>query len=286
MAKALQTQPPTFNDTHHPQLTQRIEEASLNAWPALHQILLDGWVLRFARGFTKRSNSIVPLYATRWTETAYTNPGDTRRLLAEKIRYCENLYAREQLQTVFRITSFDNISQSVELNAQFDAAKAILDELLAQRGYQREETSLVLSKALDKKPVQNNIKLLPLDQWLLTYSQLTGLPEPAKSLHGLILKSISGDCGFAVLEEDGQAVACGMAVIEQELAGLFDIFTHPDARGAGHGTTMVNGLCEWAANAQAKRVYLQVVEHNEPALDLYKRLGMREIYRYWYRVGP
>lgn len=286
MAKALQTQPPTFSDTHHPQLTQRVEEASLNAWPALHQILLDGWVLRFARGFTKRSNSIVPLYATSWTESAYTNPDDTRRLLAEKIRYCENLYAREQLQTVFRITSFDNISQSVKLNAQFDAAKAILDELLAQRGYQREETSLVLSKALDKKPARNSIKLLPLDQWLLTYSQLTGLPEPAKSLHGLILKSISGDCGFAVLEEDGQAVACGMAVIEQELAGLFDIFTHPGARGAGHGTTMVNGLCDWAANAQAKRVYLQVVEHNEPALDLYKRLGMREIYRYWYRVGP
>jgi GNAT superfamily N-acetyltransferase len=286
MAVALQANPPTSRDTHHPQLTQRIEEASLNAWPALHQILLDGWVLRFARGFTKRSNSIVPLYATSWTETAYTSPAATRRLLAEKIRYCENLYAREQLQTVFRISSFDNISQSVELNARFDAAKAILDELLAERGYRREETSLVLSKTLDKKPDQNSIKLLPLDQWLLIYSQLTGLPEPAKSLHALILKSISGDCGFAVLEKNGQTVACGMAVIEQELVGLFDIFTHPDARGAGHGTAIVNGLCDWAANAQAKRVYLQVVEHNETALALYQQLGMREVYRYWYRVGP
>jgi hypothetical protein len=29
-------------------LKQRIEEVSLNSWPALQQILFDGWVLRFS----------------------------------------------------------------------------------------------------------------------------------------------------------------------------------------------------------------------------------------------
>lgn len=288
MAIALPTIPPTIadspaNDEGQPDthLTQRIEEASLNAWPALQQILLDGWVLRFSRGFTKRSNSIVPLYATSWTEGE-----DMHQRLTEKIRYCENLYAREQLQTVFRITSFKTVSHTAGLNAQFNSAKALLDQTLEERGYARQDTSLVLSKPLTPNPSVAGFRLLSLDQWLLAYSRLTGLPEPAQSLHGLILKSISGDCAFAVLENVNGVVACGMAVLEQELAGLFDIFTNPAHRGQGHGTKLIDGLCNWASDAHAERVYLQVVADNRTALTLYQQLGFAELYRYWYRIGP
>ena len=242
-----------------PALARRIEEASLNAWPALHQSFLDGWILRFARGFTKRSNSIVPLYPSL-------------QPFPEKIRYCENLYAREQLQTVFRLTSIAQDS-------------AILDQTLADRGYRMDETSLVLSTPLIAQPLHPDLNMLTLEEWLSVYCELTGMPEPARSLHGLILKSIAGECGFGVLMAGDKPVACGLAVVERELVGLFDIFTHPHARNAGHGANIVKGLLAWAAGQGAARAYLQMVQDNHAAAALYESLGFQESYRYWYRIG-
>jgi GNAT superfamily N-acetyltransferase len=256
-----------------PALARRIEEASLNAWPALQQIFLDGWILRFARGFTKRANSIVPLY-----ESASANDR-----LAEKVRYCEGLYAQQKLQAVFRLTSFSENSE-----------QTALDRLLAARGYKLRETSLVLTTKLEKAPAQASfsegtaapveLQMLSLDEWLTVYCQLTDMPEPASSLHAIILKGISGECGFGVLRADGQPVACGLAVVERELVGLFDIFTHPEHRGHGHAAFMVKGLLNWATNQGAERAYLQMVEDNVAATALYTALGFSCIYHYWYRI--
>ncbi len=255
-----------------PRLAGRIEEASLNAWPALQQTFMDGWVLRFSRGFTKRSNSIVPLYPSRALNRSHAS-------LAEKIRYCENLYAREQLQTVFRLTSIPD-----------DGAVAALDAELEQRGYALADTSLVLSAPLSTHntgvTADTAIELLPLESWLSVYCKLTGMPEPARSLHGLILNSIAGECGFGVVRVAGEPVACGLGVVERELVGLFDIYTSDAHRGAGFGNTMVAGLLNWAREQGAERAYLQMVEDNIPASALYERLGFEEIYRYWYRVSP
>ncbi len=243
------------------QLSCRVEEASLNAWPALHQLLLDGWVLRFARGFTKRANSIIPLYPAQ-------------QAALDKVRYCENIYAREQLTTIFRLTTVvDN---------------SALDTLLAERGYRHVDPTLVLSRDLRSISPHDEpaFRPLPRSEWLDAYARHAGMSSTAQSLHAMLLNGIRTDHLFASVDVDGASSACGMAVAERELVGLFDLVTHPAARRRGHARALVHGLLAWAQARGAQHAYLQVMEANAAARPLYESLGFAELYRYWYRVSP
>ncbi len=225
----------------------------------MQQLLVDGWLLRLAQGFTKRANSVIPLYAG-------SQP------LPDKVRFCENVYARERLKTIFRLTSIGDHGG--------------LDEFLALRGYRHldltEVLTLPLDRALQPSP---DLCLLTMERWLAVYGTLTGMPEGARALHGAILRGIPLPCAYAAVGTPDAPLACGLAVLEQDLVGLFDVVTHPRARRAGYGSALVEGLLAWAREQGARRAYLQMVADNEPARALYRKLGFETLYRYWYRVS-
>ncbi len=127
--------------------------------------------------------------------------------------------------------------------------------------------------------------LLDLEQWVTVYGELTAMPSGAMALHQAILKGIQARCAFAALSGGEGWVACGLAVLEQDLLGLFDIVTHPSQRRRGHGRSLVTALLDWGRSHQAKQAYLQVVADNSAAADLYQQLGFENLYNYWYRVS-
>ena len=255
---------------------RRVEEASMNAWPALHQLMLDGWLIRLSNGFTKRANCVVPLY--------HATAAPTKTLL-EKIRYCENLYAREQLQTVFRLTSHSPATLNGEA----------LDELLDERGYELiDETQvqlLNLSTPRDADPAstsvqasaQAKLRLVTAPQWLREYARLAEMPGPTSELHANLIRSIRPDCAFALLVIDEQPVACALGVLEHDLFGLFDVITARAHRDKGYAGQLLIELLAWSTRQGAQQAYLQVVADNDPALALYQRLGFEHLYSYWYR---
>ncbi len=131
-------------------LTRRVEEAALNAWPALQQLLYDGWILRFAEGYTKRANSVTALYAS------YLD-------VWSKITYCEGCYRERGLPTIFRLTPF--------------AEPHDLDRVLHERGYQTLDPTLVMSLDLDqwRGPLSGgSLYEERIEPWLALHARLTG----------------------------------------------------------------------------------------------------------------
>jgi len=243
-------------------LIQHIEQASLNAWPALQHMLYDGWILRFSKGYTKRANSVNPLYPSSLN-------------VNQKIAFCEACYAARGLPPIFRLTPL--------------ASPPELDQALESRGYQKIDLTLVMHRDLQALDVQAGatagLRREPLDDWLTLFCRFRGAPLEKHQVHKEILQAIPARRFLASLVDSGQAVACGLGVLEGPYFGLFDLITDPQQRNKGYGTRLVSGLLGWARENGAQHAYLQVVETNAPARHLYAdKLGFSQLYQYWYRV--
>ena len=232
----------------------------MNAWPALTQVLFDVWIVRSARGFTRRANSVTPLAA------------GSHRSLSDRVRWCENYYARKGLATLFRLPSCCPV----------DALKT----LLLTRRYTTEDPTRVLVAPIEAGEAPAAVRFTDRAHWLGIYGQLTGQPENARTLHDLVLRGIPGDSIFGEVQEGGRPVACGFAVVEDDLVGLFDIVTAPDARRRGFGRLLLTALHGRAHLLGARIAYLQMRADNAPAAALYTGLGYREHYRYEYLRAP
>jgi len=239
---------------------RRLEELGFNAWPALQTMVQDGWLFRFADGYTKRANSI-----NAWM------PGETP--IATLIADAEAAYAARGLRAIFRLTPLAPAALDAELDAR---GYAMLDETLVQCAELPTETA-------DDPDIE--IVDAPSPAWLGAYTACSGLRAGDAPTLERMLRSIPAPSAFVVLRVDGAAQAFGYAACERGHVGLFDIITHRDARRRGFGRRVVTRLMRWGRQVGAGQAYLQVVAANAPARRLYGELGFRTVYGYHYRVA-
>jgi ribosomal protein S18 acetylase RimI-like enzyme len=102
--------------------------------------------------------------------------------------------------------------------------------------------------------------------------------------HQAILQNIVPATCYATLSSNNQIVACGLGILEGDSVGLYDIITEANQRRKGFGHALILNILQWAKQCGAKQAYLSVEKENDPALNLYAKLGFTEIYEYWYRV--
>lgn len=239
---------------------RRLEELGLNSSAPPGQLLYDGWLLRLLRGKAKRARSVNAVYPS-------TAP------LAEKIAYCERLYRGVALPTLFRITPFSQ--------------PANLDGELAQRGYERFETTAVEAASIDRGRLDGSeAEPMELASWVEAVGRLRESPIAHRSAHLARLEGMPLAMRAVAIRSQGRVLATGLTIVEGDCAGLFDIITSDDVRRQGLARSVVSSLLRMGWELGARHAYLQVKEDNVAARRLYAQFGFEERYVYWYRGRP
>jgi len=239
------------------------EEIMLNQWQPLQTLIYDGWILRFADGYTKRANSIQPLYPSNID-------------IHEKIRYCEELYSSQGLRTVFRLSPFTVPTE--------------LDAILQEEGY--EAVDRVSVQTLDLRQMESSWSVSATvrisdrmrDEWIDQYCLLNSVDDKHKPAMKLMLSNSCFAKGFVSIELEGEVVACGLGMVERKCLGIYDIVVSPKHRYQGWGEQLVTSILRWGREMGAEHGSLAVLMENIPALRLYSKLGFTEAYQYWFRV--
>ena len=252
----------------------RFEEYSANAWPSLKTLLVEGWALRFAGGYTRRANSVLPLH------------GGAERL-SERVAACEALFHLEGLRPVFKMT---------------ESAPAGLDALLAGAGYAIEAPTVLMglencvgcadaagagggsgrAGSTYFPGAEASVLERPDGEWFESWAAFSAPKAADLPIARAILGNIVPTRRFLLLREQGRPVACALVVIEAGWAGIFDVVVKPGERGRGLGRGIMKLALDAAIDAGARSSYLQVVEGNTPAENLYASLGYRPVYSYLY----
>jgi GNAT superfamily N-acetyltransferase len=243
-----------------PALEWRVEETCLNAWPAVREVLLDGWMLRFSGGLTRRANSANSL----------------RPVSHVDLRACEALYRRLSLPTIFRVLSL---------------LDPLIDERLAEAGYTGEGESCVLYAPIEDIAAARDpdVRLLdrPTPEWCGEMAALQNHSSEQAAIYLRIVGQIAIPAAFAALSDEVGIAALAYGALHNGLLCYESVITDRRRRRQGSGRRIVCALAAWAWEQGAVGACLEVEAHNTPARTLYDTIGLnRELYRYHYRREP
>ena len=240
---------------------QRLEERALNASGAFQSLVYDGWLLGYRPGSTKPLRCVNPFYRS-------TLP------LEEKVAYCVAFYASVKLPPIFRLVPF--------------AQPSLLDGWLERNHWKLFDRTLVLradlAEALHPAAPDVAVDLVEPPAWEPLAAELLGISADALPRHIERASMYPLPHAGALVRQDGEVVACGLAKLEGDHAGIFAVHTAKAWRGRGLGRAIVAALLAESRRRGATRAYLQVTADNAPALALYDRFGFATAYDYWYRT--
>jgi ribosomal protein S18 acetylase RimI-like enzyme len=235
-----------------------LEAICERAWPPGERLELDGAVLRFTHGFTRRANS------------ARVDGGGSD--LAGLIERAEREYRGRGLRPGFRLTPL---------------TPAAFEPLLLERGYHVDTEAVVMVAAAlpEVSPPRDDdgIELMPElgEEWLRVF-QAIERRWPAEQDAGArwVFGSGASPRRFALARVDGEAAATGFGRVEDDWLYVASVATFPERRRLGLARAISDRLFAFGAAAGARRAILQAETKNTAAQALYATLGFTPRYVY------
>lgn len=243
---------------------KKIEDMSLNAWPSHKMELYDGWILRFSYFYTHRTNSVEQF-------------GNSMLPWREKVAYCENVYKRLGSPAIFKI--------SPVVSPDFDYT-------LENRGYEIQHTTEVMTMALSDAHIDTHYQDVMLtdeipDIWINSLFDLKGMTNPIhRAVVPSMYRAIPKETICASIWKDGKIIATGLGILDRDYIGIYAIHVQEKYRGKGYARQICTALLSEGMKKGAQNAYLQVVQGNTAAKNLYTSLGFTDSYTYWFRVQP
>lgn len=248
---------------------QQIEQASIASWPALQEQAIDGGLLRYSNGLSRRGNALILA-------------GKSNRDASLLIKDAECFYHGFGEKVIAKVCSTDGLPEKNHSH---------LDLRLAQKHYRIESPTHVMVKQLDEvvtEPLVTSIKkieIVDLQRWLVSHCAIKKLSRDDFDTHFAMLEKLAVPSCFLVLKNTaGNTVATGFATQSGDAIGVYGLATDNDYRRQGFGTAIVAALEEWGRQHNGSYAYLQVEAANKAAFGLYQKFGYTSFYHYWYRI--
>ncbi|MGP3926041.1 GNAT family N-acetyltransferase [Streptomyces sp. 8N616] len=256
-----------------------LDRVAARAWPPVESERLGDWELRWAGGFTRRANSVLPI-------------GDPGLPLDEALERVTAWYGERGRPAYMQVSTGAEGSQE-RLAAE-----------LGERGWTREVSALIRVAALapiadagagagagsgagaDAAADASRVVLSRgIDEaWLARYQRSV---EPAPE----VLKVLGGgpSVWFATVPGDAEGTppdAIGRCVVDGRWAGFTAIEVVPERRRQGLATAVMAALARRALDEGASAAYLQVESDNGGAGALYDGMGFTTHHLYHHFRAP
>ena len=244
------------------QTVRLFQELTNNAWPAKQYSFFTGWIVRFSHGMFDRANSVLPLYYF-----GQNCEKDVHRI--------EEMYQRRQLTVTFQIPEYTSPDS--------------LDNVLTNMDYEVKSPTTVMMKRLTQIVSSSSFHFKSEDNdfdetWFKTFQAFSNMPVERYTQMEKIIRRILPKKVFFTLRENDQDVGVTLGVQERDYLGIYSLLVDPMKRKRSFGSSLMNFIENWCINNSIRIIYLQVEQKNHAALNLYKKLGYRDLYSYHYRI--